>query len=61
MSTLTEFRRKIRAIIRAAKQEGAPEVVLTVGGDTVRIPLSPDNKPVADPRPNSFDQILSSE
>jgi hypothetical protein len=48
MSTLTEFRRKIRAIIRAAKQEGAPEVVLTVDGDTVRIPLSPDSKQLAE-------------
>ena len=46
--TLAEFKRRIRATIRAARQEGASVVEVTVDGATVRIPLAPD-KPVAEP------------
>jgi hypothetical protein len=46
--TLAEINRMIRAAIRAAKQEGAPVVEVTIGDDaTVRIPLAPD-KPIAE-------------
>jgi hypothetical protein len=57
MATLTKIKRTIRAAIQAAKQEGVPEVVVTVDDATVRIPLAPD-KPLAESRPNSFDQVL---
>jgi hypothetical protein len=47
--TLAQINRMIRAAIRAAKQEGAPLVEVTIGDDaTVRIPLAPD-KPIAEP------------
>jgi len=40
--TLAEIRRMIQAAIRAARQEGAPEVEVKIGDDaTVRIPVSP--------------------
>jgi hypothetical protein len=46
--TLAEIHRMIRAAIRAAKQEGAPEVEVKIGDETiVRIPLAPE-KPVAE-------------
>jgi hypothetical protein len=46
--TLAEIHRMIRAAIRAARREGAPEVEVKIGGEaTVRIPLAPE-KPVAD-------------
>jgi hypothetical protein len=41
--TLAEFKRRIRATIRAARQEGASTVEVTIGNEaTVRIPLAPD-------------------
>jgi hypothetical protein len=41
--TLAQINRMIRAAIRAARQEGAPEVQVTIGDEaTVRIPLVPD-------------------
>jgi hypothetical protein len=47
--TLAEINHMIRAAIRAARQEGAPAVEVTIGGEaTVRIPLAPD-KPIAAP------------
>jgi hypothetical protein len=46
--TLAEINRMIRAAIRAARQEGAAVVEVTIGNEaTVRIPLAPD-KPVAE-------------
>jgi hypothetical protein len=46
---LAEFKRIIRAVIRAARQEGAHEVEVKISDDaTVRIPLAPD-KPIAEP------------
>ena len=49
MTTLAQNSRMIRAAIRAARQEGAPEVEVKIGDETtVRIPLAPD-KPIADP------------
>jgi hypothetical protein len=40
--TLAEINRMIRAAIRAARQEGAHEVEVTIAGEaTVRIPLAP--------------------
>ena len=46
--TLAEINRMIRAAIRAAKQEGAPVIEVTIGDEaTVRIPLAPD-KPIAE-------------
>ena len=39
--TLAQIKRMIRATIRAARQEGAPEVVVTIDDATVRIPLAP--------------------
>jgi hypothetical protein len=56
--TLAKIERTIRAAIRAARKEGACEVEVETGdGATVKIPLVSD-KPVAEPRPNSFDQVL---
>ena len=47
--TLAEINRMIRAAIRAARQEGAAVVEVTIGDEaTVRIPLAPD-KPIAEP------------
>lgn len=47
--TLAELNRMIRAIIRAARKEGAPVVEVKLGDDaTVRIPLDPDDKAVAE-------------
>jgi hypothetical protein len=47
--TLAEINRIIRAVIRAARQEGAQVVEVTIGDEaTVRIPLAPD-KPIAEP------------
>jgi hypothetical protein len=41
--TLAEINRIIRAAIRAARQEGAQVVEVTIGDEaTVRIPLAPD-------------------
>ena len=49
MTTLAEINRMIRAAIRAARQEGASVVEVTIAGEaTVRIPLAPD-KPIAEP------------
>jgi hypothetical protein len=47
--TLAEINRMIRAAIRAARKEGASVVEVKVDnyGATVRIPLVPDDKPVA--------------
>jgi hypothetical protein len=46
--TLAEIHRMIRAAIRAARREGAPEVEVKIGNEaTVRIPLAPE-KPVAE-------------
>jgi hypothetical protein len=46
--TLAEINRMIRAAIRAARKEGAPEVEVKIGNETsIRIPLVPD-KPVAE-------------
>ena len=58
-STPTEFKRKIRAATRTAKEAGATEVEIKTVGDeiVVRISLAPD-QPLADPRPNDFDQVL---
>jgi hypothetical protein len=48
--TLAEINRMIRAAIRAARQEGATVVEVKIGDEaTVRIPLVPDDKPIADP------------
>ena len=59
--TLAKINRMIRAAIRAAKQEGASVVEVKIGDDaTVRIPLAPD-KPIAEPRPNSFDRIFGEQ
>jgi hypothetical protein len=42
--TLAAINRMIRAAIRAARQEGAAEVQVTIGDEaTVRIPLVPNN------------------
>jgi hypothetical protein len=47
--TLAEINRMIRAAIRAARKEGAPVVEVKIGDEaTVRIPLVPDEKPLAD-------------
>jgi hypothetical protein len=47
--TLAEIHRMIRAAIRAARREGAPEVEVKIGNEaTVRIPLLSD-KPIAEP------------
>jgi uncharacterized radical SAM superfamily Fe-S cluster-containing enzyme len=52
--TLAQIHRMIRAAIRAARQEGASEVQVTIGDEaTVRIPLAPDtlaDKSVAEGR-----------
>jgi hypothetical protein len=41
--TLAEIHRMIRAAIRAAKMEGAPEVEVKIGDEaTVRISLAPN-------------------
>jgi hypothetical protein len=41
--TLAAINRMIRAAIRAARQEGAAEVQVTIGDEaTVRIPLAPE-------------------
>lgn len=46
--TLAEINRMIRAAMRAARQEGAAVVEVTIGGEaTVRIPLN--GKPIAEP------------
>jgi hypothetical protein len=46
--TLAEIQRMIRAAIRAARKEGAPEVEVKIGDEAiVRIPLAPE-KPVAE-------------
>ena len=46
--TLAEIHRMIRAAIRAARKEGAPEVEIKIGDEAiVRIPLAPE-KPVAE-------------
>lgn len=46
--TLAEINRMIRAAIRAARKEGAPEIEIKIGEDAVvRIPLVPD-KPIAE-------------
>jgi hypothetical protein len=48
--TLAEIHRMIRAAIRAARQEGALVVEVKFGTEaTVRIPLVPDDKPIAEP------------
>jgi hypothetical protein len=48
--TLAEIHRMIRAAIRAARREGAPEVEVKIGDEAiVRIPLSPE-KPIAEPK-----------
>lgn len=47
--TLAEINRMIRAAIRAARQEGASVVEVKIGDEaTVRIPLAPDDKPIAE-------------
>jgi hypothetical protein len=47
--TLAEINRMIRAAIRAARKEGASVVEVKIGDEaTVRIPLVPDDKPIAD-------------
>jgi hypothetical protein len=46
--TLAQIHRMIRAAIRAARKEGAPEVEIKIGDEAiVRIPLAPE-KPVAE-------------
>jgi hypothetical protein len=46
--TLAQIHRMIRAAIRAARKEGAPEVEIKIGDEAiVRIPLTPE-KPVAE-------------
>ena len=46
--TLAEIHRMIRAAIRTARKEGAPEVEIKIGDEAiVRIPLAPE-KPVAE-------------
>ena len=46
--TLAEIHRMIRAAIRAARKEGAPEVEVKMSdGVSIRIPLVPD-RPVAE-------------
>jgi hypothetical protein len=46
--TLAEIHRMIRAAIRAAKKEGAPEVEVRIGDEAcIRIPLVAD-KPIAE-------------
>jgi hypothetical protein len=46
--TLAEIHRMIRAAIRAAKKEGAPEVEVKIGDEaSIRIPLAPE-KPIPD-------------
>jgi hypothetical protein len=50
MTTLAETNRMIRAAIRAARKEGVREVEVKIGDDaTVRIPLTPPDRPVAEP------------
>jgi hypothetical protein len=47
--TLAEINRMIRAAIRAARKEGAPLVEVKIGDNaTVRIPLTHDDKPLAE-------------
>jgi hypothetical protein len=48
--TLAEINRMLRAAIRAAKQEGAPVVEVRIGDEaTLRIPLVPEDKSIAEP------------
>jgi hypothetical protein len=49
MTTKASIKRLIDAAIEAARKQRLPMVEVTVDGATVRIPLSPDNKPVAEP------------
>jgi len=55
MTTLAKIKRTITAAIRAARQEGAHVVEVTIGDGeaTVRIPLAASdddtNKPIAEP------------
>jgi hypothetical protein len=47
--TLAEINRMIRAAIRAARKEGVPVVEVKFGDEaTVRIPLVPDDEPIAE-------------
>jgi hypothetical protein len=47
--TRAAINRMIRAAIRAARQEGAPVVEVKIGDEaTVRIPLVPEDKPIAE-------------
>jgi hypothetical protein len=45
--TKAKIRRLIDAAIEAARKHGLPVVEVTKDGATVRIPLVPDDKPVA--------------
>ena len=38
--------RDVKAVIKAARMEGAKEVIVKVGAGSVVIPLAPDDKPV---------------
>jgi hypothetical protein len=47
--TLVQINRMIRAAIRAARQEGASVVEVKISEEAiVRIPLVPDDKPIAE-------------
>jgi hypothetical protein len=46
--TLAEARRVIRAAIQAARKEGVAVVEVVEGGTTLRIPLVPDDKAIAE-------------
>jgi hypothetical protein len=48
--TKTEIKRLVDAVIEAARKNGVREVVVTIDGATVRIPLVPDDKPIAEPK-----------
>jgi hypothetical protein len=52
--------RDVKAIIKAARMEGAKEVIVKEGRWSVVIPLRSDDKPLAEPEDsnNSFDKIM---
>jgi hypothetical protein len=46
--TKAEIKRLVDAVIEAARKKGVREVVVTIDRATVRIPLVPDDKPIAE-------------
>jgi hypothetical protein len=49
--TKAKIRRIIEAAIDAARKQKLPFVEVTEEGTTVRIPLAPDDKPIAQNKP----------